>query len=44
VIETRKRALSAEHPFMLISINNLAFIWKRQGRGAETLNLIEECV
>ena len=36
--------LGAEHPSTLTSMNNLAFTWKRQGRGAKALNLMEECV
>jgi hypothetical protein len=44
VIETRSRVLGTEHPSILTSINNLAFIWKGLGRDKEALNLIEECV
>jgi Tetratricopeptide repeat len=44
VMETRKRVLGTEHPSTLTSMNNLAFTWKEQGRHAEALKLIEECV
>ena len=30
VIETRKRVLGLEHPFMLTSMANLAHTWKSQ--------------
>jgi hypothetical protein len=36
--------LGAEHPDTLTRMNNLAFTWKEQGRQAEALRLIEECV
>lgn len=36
--------LGAEHPDTLDSMNNLAFIWKGQGRDTEALKLIQECV
>jgi hypothetical protein len=44
VMETRKRVLGEENPDTLTSMNNLAFTWKGQGRGAEALKLMEECV
>jgi Tetratricopeptide repeat len=44
VLETGKRVLGGEHLDTLTSMNNLAFIWKFQGRDAEALALIEECV
>ncbi|KAH6674687.1 hypothetical protein B0J14DRAFT_587885 [Halenospora varia] len=44
VMETSKTKLGADHPSTLTSMNNLAFIWKEQGRDVEALKLIEECV
>jgi hypothetical protein len=44
VIETRKKKLGADHPFTLISINNLAFTWKGTGKETEAIRLIEECI
>ena len=44
VMETRKRVLGVEHPDTLVSMNNLAYTWKGQGRCAEALKLMEECV
>ena len=43
-MESCKRVLDAEHPDTLTSMNNLAFTWERQGRVAEALKLMEECV
>jgi hypothetical protein len=44
VLEARKRVLSAEHPYILTSINNLAFNWKEQGQDPKALKLIEEYI
>jgi hypothetical protein len=44
VLEISKRVLGPEHPDTLTSMHNLAFIWNEQGRQAEGLKLIEECV
>ena len=44
VIETRKKKLKVDHPDTLASMNNLAFIWKGQGRDIEAIRLISECV
>jgi len=35
VMETRKRVLGAEHPFMLTSMANLTSTYKNQGRWTE---------
>jgi Tetratricopeptide repeat len=42
-METRTRALGQEHPDTLISMNNLAFTWKGQGRDEEALMLMKNC-
>lgn len=42
--ETSKRVVGAEHPDTLTSIGNLACTWKEQGRIAEAIELIMECV
>ena len=39
VMETRTRALGEEQPFTLISISNLAFTFKVQGRNEEAISL-----
>jgi hypothetical protein len=44
VIQTKRTKLGMDHPSILTSMNNLAFIWKRQGRNTEAIKLIEECV
>jgi hypothetical protein len=44
VLETRKRKLGADHPDTLTSLENLAFAWKGQGRDAEAVQLMEDCV
>ncbi len=36
--------LGEKHPDTLISMNNLAFTWEAQGRNAEAINLMEQCV
>jgi Tetratricopeptide repeat len=41
---TRKRVLGKEHPDTLISMNNLAFTWKFQGRDNNALGLMKECL
>jgi hypothetical protein len=43
-METSKKKLGADHPSTLTSMANLAFTWKAQGRIAEALVLIRECV
>jgi hypothetical protein len=43
-METSKKKLGADHPDILTSINNLAFIWKGIGKEAEAIILIEECI
>ncbi|KAF2473822.1 uncharacterized protein BDR25DRAFT_217410, partial [Lindgomyces ingoldianus] len=40
----RKKKLGADHPSTLTSMANLAFTWKGQGREAEALDIIKECV
>ncbi|KAI1182340.1 hypothetical protein F5B17DRAFT_420840, partial [Nemania serpens] len=42
-IETRKTVLGPEHPNMLTSMANLAFIWNSQGRDHDAFELIEQC-
>lgn len=42
-METRKRVLGEEHPSTLISMANLAFTWKDQGRHADALALMKDC-
>ena len=44
MIETSKRVLGAEHPDTLTSMNNLAHTWKGQGRDADALELMKQCV
>jgi hypothetical protein len=43
-METRKTKLGADHPSTLTSMNNLAFTWKGQGRDAEAVQLMEDCI
>lgn len=43
-METRKRVLGPEHPSTLTSMNDLAWMWKVQGRKNEALDLITACV
>ncbi|OCK73732.1 hypothetical protein K432DRAFT_224868 [Lepidopterella palustris CBS 459.81] len=43
-METRKRVLGEEHPSTLTSMNNLAFTWKGQGRDADALRLMNQCL
>ena len=40
-METFKNKLGADHPGTLTSMNNLAFIWKRQGRDQEAIRLMD---
>ncbi|KAK4173429.1 hypothetical protein QBC36DRAFT_335835, partial [Triangularia setosa] len=42
-METSKTKLGADHPDTLMSMANLAFTWKSQGRHSDALALIEEC-
>ncbi|KAF2261824.1 hypothetical protein CC78DRAFT_413948, partial [Lojkania enalia] len=44
VMETRKKKLGVDHPSTLTSMSNLAFTWKGQGRNAEAIKLMSECV
>ncbi|OCK80636.1 hypothetical protein K432DRAFT_297220, partial [Lepidopterella palustris CBS 459.81] len=44
VMETCKTKLGADHPDTLSSMANLAFTWKEQGRDAEAINLMSQCV
>ncbi|KAF2022534.1 hypothetical protein EK21DRAFT_83159, partial [Setomelanomma holmii] len=44
VMETSKKKLGADHPSTLTSMANLAFTWKAQGRSAEAVVLIRQCV
>jgi hypothetical protein len=44
VMETRKTKLGADHPDTLISMNNLAFTWKGQGRNEAAIKLMSECI
>jgi len=44
VMETSKKKLGADHPSTLNSMANLAFTWKSQGRNAEAMALIRQCV
>jgi hypothetical protein len=43
-MEARKKKLGGDHPDTLTSMNNLAFTWKSQGRYAEAVGLLRECV
>ena len=43
-METRKMALGPEHPHALISIANLAWIWKGQDQIIKSLELMVTCV
>jgi hypothetical protein len=43
-METRKKKLGADHPSTLSSMANLAFTWKAQGRSAEAVVLMRQCV
>jgi len=43
-LEICKKILGAEHPNTLISMNNVALRLKKQGRVAEAIKLLEECV
>jgi hypothetical protein len=43
-MEIRKRVLGAEHPSTLTSMANLAYTWKEQGRDAEAIHLIAQCL
>jgi hypothetical protein len=36
--------LGADHPYTLCSMNNLAFTLKGQGKDAEAISLLRECV
>jgi hypothetical protein len=40
----RKTKLGVDHPDTLTSMKNLAYTWKRQGRGAEALDIMGKCV
>lgn len=40
VMETRRRVLGEEHPSALISMSNLAFLIKEQGRTMEAIKKI----
>jgi hypothetical protein len=44
VIEKRKRVLGEEHPDTLMSMNNLAIIWKGNGRAGDTLALMRNYI
>jgi Tetratricopeptide repeat len=44
VMETRKTKLGADHPSMLTSMNNVAFALRAQGRDAEAVELMKDCV
>ncbi|KAF2676434.1 putative kinesin [Lentithecium fluviatile CBS 122367] len=44
VMETSKKKLGADHPDTLTSMANLAITWKEQGKVAEALRLLTECV
>ncbi|PSN59131.1 hypothetical protein BS50DRAFT_580214 [Corynespora cassiicola Philippines] len=43
-MQTRKTKLGDDHPDTLTSMANLAFTWKRQGRHAEAIALMRQCV
>jgi hypothetical protein len=43
-METSKKKLGADHPDTLRSMKNLAFTWKAQGRSAEAVVLMRQCV
>ena len=43
-MEVRKRVLGEEHHDTLTSMNNLAFTWKSQGRRADAVALMENCL
>ena len=42
-LEICQRVLGEEHPDTLISMNNLALIFKGQGRAEEAMALMEDC-
>ena len=44
LMEILKEKLGADHPSTLTSMNNLAFVWKGQGRDMEAISLMAECV
>jgi hypothetical protein len=44
MMETRVRMLDEKHPFMLTSMNNLAFTCEGQGRCKDTTGLMHEYV
>jgi hypothetical protein len=44
VMENFRRVLSAEHPSTLTIMAILAFTWQEEGRVAEAIRLLEECV
>jgi Tetratricopeptide repeat len=39
-----KEVLGSEHPSTLVSMNNLACTWKRQGRDTDSFKLMEQCI
>ena len=41
-IETRKNKLGGDHPDTLATMNNIAFMWKGQGRNTEAIKLMSE--
>ncbi|KAK3391294.1 hypothetical protein B0H63DRAFT_390716, partial [Podospora didyma] len=43
VMETSKTKLGADHAHTLISMNNLAWTWKDQGRHSEPVALMKAC-
>ena len=42
--EIRKKKLGSDHPNTLICMNNLAFTLKEQGKDAEAISLMRDCV
>ncbi|KAN0093887.1 hypothetical protein V8E51_017071 [Hyaloscypha variabilis] len=43
-METRKTKLGVDHPDTLTSMNNLAFMWKGNGKEIEAVRLMQDCV
>ena len=43
-METRKRVLGQNHPDTLISLANLAYTWKSQGRDAKAVTMLTHVV
>lgn len=44
MLEMSKTKLGIDHPDTLISMQNLACIWKETGKGVQAIRLLEECI